>query len=256
MNRSLKKRLRNREPLVGTFLNLGSVMAAEACALAGFDFVVIDLEHGSGDESDLAAQLLAVESHDVPAIIRVESAERIRAGRVLDLGATGVMFPRLRSRDEVVEALRHLRYSPVGDRGVATYNRACGFGLHPENLETANEDVVGVVQIETMEAVGDVDAISRLDGVDCLFVGPRDLSHALGVPGRLDASEYQEAIGRVVDASLTTGVAAGVLVGGSEEARTQLDRGFTFIAIGSDSAFVAQGARAAASSFERQIASR
>ena len=256
MNRGLKRQIRSREPLLGTFLNLGSVMAAEACALAGFDFVVIDLEHGSGDESDLAAQLLAVDSHNVPAIIRVESSERIRAGRALDLGATGAMFPRLRSSDDVAQALRHLRYPPAGDRGVATYNRACGFGLHPENLETANDEVVGVVQIETAEAVQDVDAISRLEGVDCLFVGPRDLTHALGVPGQLDASEYREAIGRVAEAARIAGIAAGILVGDPEDARRHLARGFTFIAIGSDSTFVAQAARAAASSFEKQIASR
>lgn len=250
MNRELRSRIRNRDPLLGTFLNLGSTMAAEACALAGFDFVVIDLEHGSGDESSLGAQLLAVDSHDVPAIVRVESSERIRAGRVLDLGAAGAMFPRLRLRDEVSQALRHLRYPPVGDRGVATYNRACGFGLHPENLETTNDDVVGIVQIETTEAVDEVEDISRLDGVDCLFVGPRDLSYALGVPGGFDGSKYREAIGRVADAARTAGIAAGILVGDSEEARRHLERGFTFIAIGSDSTFVAQAARRAASAFE------
>ena len=256
MNRELRRRIRNRDPLLGTFLNLGSTMAAEACALAGFDYVVIDLEHGSGDESDLGAQVLAVDAHDVPAIVRVESSDRIRAGRALDLGASGAMFPRLRSRDEVAQALRHLRYPPAGDRGVATYNRACGFGLHPDNLETANDDVVGIVQIETEEAVEDVNAITRLDGVDCLFVGPRDLTHALGVPGKFDASEYREAIGRVAEAALTAGIAAGILVGDSEDARRHLERGFTFIAIGSDSTFVAQAARSAASSFESLIVAR
>jgi len=256
VNDELKRRIRSREPLLGTFLNLGSAMAAEACALAGFDFVVIDLEHGSGDESVLAAQVLAVEAHRVPPIVRVESVERIRSGRALDLGAAGAMFPRLRTAEEAAGAIRHLKYPPEGDRGVATYNRACGFGLHPENLDSANDDVVGVVQIETVAAVENVEAISRVDGVDCLFVGPRDLSHALGVPGKLDAPAYQAAIDAVAAAATSAGIAAGILVPDVDEARRHLERGFAFIAIGSDSTFVARASQDTVSSFSSLVAAR
>lgn len=256
MNHVLRGRIRSRDPLVGTFLNLGSPMAAEACALSPFDFVVIDLEHGSGSESSLGAQLMAVEAHGVPAIVRVESSERIRAGRALDLGAAGAMFPRLGSPDAVAEAVRHLRYPPQGDRGVATYNRACGFGLHPEHLDTANDDVVGVVQVETVEAVAGVEAISHIEGVDCLFVGPRDLTHALGVPGMTGSREYQEAIDRVAEAARLAGISAGILVGDPVDAQLMLARGFTFIAIGSDSTFVANGAHSAASSFAKLVTTR
>src|SRR6202020_1788551 len=122
MSASLRARIRCSEPTVGTFVNLGSVMAAEACALAGFDWLVVDLEHGAGGEDALLGQVLAAGIHEVPVIVRVESAQRIRSGRVLDLGAAGVMFPRLDSAEEVANAARHLRYPPEGDRGVAIYD--------------------------------------------------------------------------------------------------------------------------------------
>ena len=182
---SLRARVRSGEPTVGTFVNLGSVLATETCALAGFDWFVVDLEHGAGGEDALVGQVLAAGIHQVPVIVRVESAERIRSGRVLDFGAAGVMFPRLDSADEVATAVRHLRYPPEGDRGVATYNRACGFGMRPDALETANDKVVGVVQIESVSALAEVEAIAHIPGVDVLFVGPADLSHALGVPRRV-----------------------------------------------------------------------
>src|SRR3954469_16766344 len=101
---SLRDRLRAGEPTLGTFLNLGSSLAAEACAMAGFDWLLIDLEHGVGEDA-LVGQLLAAAAHGVPALVRVESAERIRAGRALDGAAAGLMFPPMASREKVQAAL-------------------------------------------------------------------------------------------------------------------------------------------------------
>ena len=246
MSAALRARLRAGEPTLGTFLNLGSPLAAEACALAGFDWLLVDLEHGGGGEETLVGQLLAAATHRVPAIVRVESAERIRAGRVLDLGAAGVMFPRLDTAREVAEAVTHVRYPPVGDRGVATYNRACGFGLRTDVLDTANDAVMAVVQIETRRALEEVDAIADVPDVDVLFVGPRDLTHALGVPGQTHAPEYRAALRRVVAAARAAGISAGILAADREAAPAYVDDGFTFVAIGSDSTFIAAAAQAAA----------
>lgn len=237
----LRRRLANHETVFGTFLGLGSGLAAEACALAGFDWLLVDLEHGGGNESALLPQQLASDAHGIPMLVRVESEDRIRAGRVLDLGASGIMFPRLESAEQVDSALRHLRYPPSGDRGVATYNRSCGFGLHPENLDTAN-DVVGVIQIENRRAVEQVKDIAAVPGVDVLFIGPRDLSHDLGVPGDLRAPVFREALGRVLAAADATGVAVGIMAPDGETARRYRDEGFRFIAIGSDATLLAQAA--------------
>ena len=185
---------------MGTFIGTASPVAAEVCAAAGVDWVLLDLEHGAGGEEQVRDVVPAAGSYGVPTVVRVESAARIRMGRVLDSGAAGIMLPRLNTADEVAEAIRHLRYPPAGDRGVATYNRACRFGLDPGALDRANAEVLGVVQVESATAVGDADQIAGLDGVDVLFVGPRDLSHDLGVPGDLTAPAFVEAIEHVLAA--------------------------------------------------------
>jgi 2-dehydro-3-deoxyglucarate aldolase/4-hydroxy-2-oxoheptanedioate aldolase len=221
--------------------------------------LVVDLEHGAGSEQALIGQVLAAGIHQVPVIVRVESAERIRSGRVLDLGAAGVMFPRLGSAEEVTRAVSHLRYPPEGDRGVATYNRACGFGMRADAVGTANDRIVGVVQIETVGAVAEVDAIAEVPGVDILFVGPVDLSHSLGMPGMFDAPEFRAALTAVVRAANAAGISAGILARDRERALECVEEGFTFVAIGSDSALLGAAAQAAALPIRTQaevIASR
>jgi 2-dehydro-3-deoxyglucarate aldolase/4-hydroxy-2-oxoheptanedioate aldolase len=239
----LRQRLASHDTLYGTFLGLGSALAAEACALAGFDWLLVDLEHGSGGESALIPQQLAADAHHVPMLVRVESEDRIRAGRVLDMGATGVMFPRLESASEAEQALRHLYYPPLGDRGVATYNRACGFGLHPEKLATANESIVGVIQIENSRALERIDEIAAVPGIDVLFIGPRDLSHDLGVPGDTSSPIFQDALKRVLAAAEATGTAVGILAPDATIARQYADQGFRFIGIGSDATLLVQAGK-------------
>ena len=201
---ALAAAVRSGTPTLGTFIGSASPMAAEVCAAAGVDWVLLDLEHGAGGEEQVRDVVPAAGSYGVPTVVRVESAARIRMGRVLDSGAAGIMLPRMNTADEVTEAVRHLRYPPAGDRGVATYNRACRFGLDPGALDRANSEVLGVVQIESAVAVGNAEAIAALDGVDVLFVGPRDLSHDLGVPGDLTAPAFTEAIAHVLAAGRGT----------------------------------------------------
>jgi 2-keto-3-deoxy-L-rhamnonate aldolase RhmA len=239
----LRKRLAAGETLFGTFLGLGSSLAAEACALAGFDWLLVDLEHGGGDESSLLGQQLAADAHGVPLLVRVESTDRIRAGRVLDLGAEGVMFPRLESVADAEQAVRHLRYPRQGDRGVATYNRACGFGTHPEALDTANDRIVGIIQVENRPAVERVAEIAAVPGVDVLFIGPRDLSYDLGVPGDTTAPAFQEAVQRVLAAADRAGIAAGILAPDADTARQYADEGFRFIGVSSDATLLANAGR-------------
>jgi 4-hydroxy-2-oxoheptanedioate aldolase len=214
------------------------------CAAAGVDWVLLDLEHGAGGEEQVGAVVLAAGAYGVPTVVRVESAARIRLGRVLDLGAAGVMLPRLDSAAEVREALRHLRYPPEGDRGVATYNRACRFGLDPGALERANSQVLAVVQIESARAVEQVEEIAALDGIDVVFVGPRDLTHDLGVPGDLRAPSYLAALDRVRDAAHRFGKSCGLLVTDGKAAAERHAQGWHFVTLGSDSALLAAALRA------------
>jgi 2-keto-3-deoxy-L-rhamnonate aldolase RhmA len=234
------------QPALGTFVNLGSPLVTEICAMAGFDWLLVDLEHGAGGEEALVGQVLAAAAHDVPLFVRVESLERIRVGRVLDLGVAGVMIPRIAGASDAMRVARWARYPPQGDRGVATYNRSCSFGARPEALLTANDEVTVILQIETRGALADVEEIAATPGVDALFVGPRDLSHALGVPGAFDAPEYLEALERVVGAASDQGIAAGILAKDQEAAGRYASAGFGLVAVGSDSSFLMDGARQAA----------
>lgn len=242
----LRTRLRRGDVLAGAFLNLGSPLAAEACGVAGLDWVLIDLEHGAGTEAELVGQLHGAQAGGVHAVVRVESTDRPRPGRALDLGAEGIMLPRVDNADEARTAVSHLHYGPHGDRGVATYNRACRFGTRPQAISEAYEHVVGIVQIETPGAVAAAREIAALGGVDALFVGPGDLSHAMGIFGRTDAPEFQSALRAVVDAAHAEGRAAGILVGAPAGVPAMRALGFTLIAVGSDSTLLLAGARAAA----------
>jgi 4-hydroxy-2-oxoheptanedioate aldolase len=233
-------------PAIGTFVNLGSALATEACAMAGLDWLLVDLEHGSGSEDALVGQVLAAAVHDVPLIVRVESLERIRVGRVLDLGVAGVMIPRVADSAEATRVARWARYPPDGERGMATYNRACGFGTRTEALARANDQVTVIIQVETHGALEEVEEIAATAGVDALFVGPLDLSQALGVQGDYEAPVFQEAVARVARAAADHGIVAGILARDREAADRYAASGFGLIAVGSDFTFLMDGARRAA----------
>ena len=149
---------------------------------------------------------------DTTPLVRPQSGERIRIGRALDLGARGVMVPRLDSAAQALEAVTFLRYPPDGIRGVATRVRGAGLGVvgHPD-VHRLNERVVGIIQIELVGGLRDADEIAAIDGVDVLFVGPADLSHSLGIPGQFQHADYLGALDRVVAACRAHGKAAGIL---------------------------------------------
>lgn len=240
----LKRRLLDGDTLVGCFLNLGSPLTSEIMGRAGFDFAVIDLEHGSGTEVDVLPQLQALEATEAGAIVRVESHERQRAHRVLDLGSEGIMFPRVDSAADAARAVAGLRYPPEGVRGVAAANRACDFGVsYREYMGTSASTLLGVVQIESEGALAAVDEIAAVDGVDVLFVGPMDLTASLGILAQFDHPRYGEALETVSDAAHRHGRSLGVLMARPEDFDRYHALGFRFIACGSDGTLLNAGAR-------------
>jgi 2-keto-3-deoxy-L-rhamnonate aldolase RhmA len=210
------------------------------------DWTVLDLEHGAATEAELLALLYAVGTTPMVAIVRPQSAERLRVGRALDLGATGIMLPQLQSIEAVREAVSFLRYPPTGTRGVALRTRGGGMGelTHDTLTEVVHQRIVGIVQIESSGAVAAADEIAALDAVDVLFVGPADLSHALGVPGRFDDPTYLDAIRSVVAAARAHGKAAGILIYDAAAFERHFELGFRFIGLGSEGSFVSAGATA------------
>ena len=242
-DRSFRDRALAGDTLFGLFLDLGSPASAELCGAAGYDWLLVDLEHGAGTEADLLGLLQAVELGGSLPLVRPQSGERIRIGRALDMGARGIMVPRLDSADQAREAVTYLRYPPDGIRGVATRVRGAGLGVVAHgDIRRLNERVLGIIQIESVGGLRDADAIAAIDGVDVLFVGPADLSHSLGIPGQFQHAQYQAALERVVAACRAHGKAAGILVYDPDVVPRHLELGFTFVGIGSDAAFVAASA--------------
>jgi 4-hydroxy-2-oxoheptanedioate aldolase len=239
------------ELLAGAWCNLGSSLTVEIAGLAGFDWITIDLEHGSGDYESLVHQMQAAAATPAAPIVRVAWNDAPRFKRVLDLGASGVIVPYVSTPAEAEMAARAMRYPPDGVRGVAKLNRACGFGQDFDDyLARANEELLTVVQIETREALDNVADIAAVDGVDVLFVGPLDLSVGLGIPQQFEHSRFRAAMAAVADACRAAGKAAGTLILSPELLPRTIEAGFTFIGCGSDGGMVARGMREAAAALK------
>jgi 2-keto-3-deoxy-L-rhamnonate aldolase RhmA len=229
----MRERLAAGETLVGTFLTLGSSAAAEACGLAGLDWLLVDLEHGPAGDESVLAQLQATRAAGVHGLVRVAAPERIRAGRALDLGAEGIMFPRITSIEDARDAAGALRHSPGGLRGVAGGHRGHTFGLAFDPA-ASDERTLGIIQIEHPGAVEAAEEIAALDAADVLFVGPTDLSYAMGIPRQLDHPDFRAVVERVVAAAEGAGKAAGIMVYGPEGVAAAAADGFRMIAVASE----------------------
>lgn len=241
--KSLKEKIQSGETVHGCWLNLGSLVSAEIVGRAGFDWVLIDLEHGAVDITSMYHQLQILENTEATAIVRTDELSRSRVQHILDAGAAGIMFPQLRQQREAELATSMMYYPPRGIRGMAKMVRATGFGRRGESyMQNLERYLVGVIQIETIEAVRDIDAIAATPGVDVLFVGPSDLSMAYGVFGQLNHPLYQQAIREVADAAEKNGKTPGVLLQHVHEYEMYRSLGYRFLACGADGSFVTHGA--------------
>ena len=242
--KNLKERIYAGEIVHGCWLNLGSLVSAEIIGRAGFDWVLIDLEHGAGDTASMYAQLQVLENSDSSVIVRTDELSRSKVQHILDAGATGVMFPQLKEKAEADFAMRSMYYPPKGIRGMAKAVRATSFGANTdEYISNLGKNLVCVIQVETLEALDNIGSIAATEGVDVLFVGPNDLSLALGVFGQLQHPLYQEAVKSIADAAMKYGKVAGVLLQDPDEYDMYSAIGYHFLACGADATFVSRGAK-------------
>lgn len=249
----LKRKLKDGQRTAGAWLQLCSPIAAEIMADAGFDWLLIDMEHGHGDYQTLLAQLQAIDGSGVTPLVRVQGNDAMVIKRVLDLGAHGVVVPWVSSRDECATAVRACKYPPDGIRGMAGSHRAAGFGrFGPEYWKRANSEVLVVVQIETREAVQDIDAMLAVPGVDVAFVGPADLSAALGHVGDARHPEVVEAIAAVERAARKADVALGTISRTWDDARALFQRGYQMVTLTSDATLLTQQAGLLARQFREE----
>ena len=239
---TFRARLLAGELLTGFWLNLGSPVTAEMAGLAGFDWVLLDHEHGPGGEETLLHQLQAVSATPATCLVRIAANEPPRFKRVLDAGAHGVMVPYVTTAAEARAVVHAMRYPPRGMRGVAKLTRASSFGARFDDyFAHAHEWLVTLTQIETTDALDNAAEIAAVDGVDVLFVGPMDLTTSMGIPGQYNDARFHDALGEVADAAKSAGKAAGILLLDPANLPLCKELGYTVVALGSDGGSVQAG---------------
>jgi 4-hydroxy-2-oxoheptanedioate aldolase len=240
-----KARLRAGEHVYGCFQRYPDPGLAELLALQGFDFLVLDAEHGTMEPRECENMVRAAELGGATPLVRVPANDPSVILRFMDTGAQGVHVPLASSALDADAAVRSVKYGPRGSRGL-TGVRAASYGQREplaEYVERANEETLVVVQIETREALEQVPAIAAVDGVDVVFVGPTDLSHSLGVPGQISHPLVEEAYRKIADGVRESTAALGVLVGDETGVQAWRERGARYIAVTVDS-LVTRSARA------------
>ena len=227
----LKARLRAGETLFGLFLGIPSPALAEMAGWAGFDYVIVDTEHGGGDVEAASAMVRAAEAGGAEAVIRVAAGARERVLRALDTGASGVQVPMVQSKEEAQDVAASAHYPPAGVRGIAFSIRSAHYGLIPPGIYfQQSEETLVSIQIETRRALERLDEIAQVAGIDVLFVGPTDLAQNLGHPGELTHPEVEAAIGRIFEAAQRAGKFPGILANDVLTAKRWMVRGARFLA--------------------------
>jgi 4-hydroxy-2-oxoheptanedioate aldolase len=241
----VKELWRNGKAAIGTWMSLGSPITAEIIASMGFDWVVVDTEHGSIDIGTTQSIIQAVNTGATVPIVRVPWNDPALIKRALDAGAYGVVVPMVNSREEAVRAVKASRYPPLGVRSYGGPRVRLYGGV--DYFEHANEELAVILQIEHIDAVNSVDDILSVEGVDAFFIGPSDLAISMGLKPGLDQPDpaHIAAVARVLEAGKKYGVRGGIQVSTAEAVNERIAQGFQFIALSSDEGFL-RGAISAA----------
>lgn len=235
---TLAARLAGPERLLGTFSLISATEVVELIALAGFDVVIIDMEHGPHELAQVHAAILAADARGMATVVRVRELEPALIGAVLDLGAAGVLVPQIASAADAERAVRAARFAPNGERGANPFVRASGFGARKSWFAEADREVAVLVMVEGASALADLPGILDVPGLTAIFLGPVDLSHALGVPGELDHPRVVAALERSVEQAEARGVAVGVFSAEATAAHRWWDRGVRLVATGVDTGVI------------------
>jgi 4-hydroxy-2-oxoheptanedioate aldolase len=228
---STKAALANGETVVGCFFRSPDATLAEFAALAGWDFLVFDGEHGSVRASDAADLSRAAQLRGVTPLARVPAGDPPTILRFLDAGVLGVHVPNVRSAEEAERAVRAVKYGPTGIRGLAG-NRLSDWRADAAATTEANRETMVVVQVETAEAVAVIDDLVAVQGIDVLFIGPTDLSQALGVPGDAGHPRMREAMDRIAEAVVPSPVALGMFAADPATVPAWRERGARYFTTG------------------------
>ncbi len=239
---TFKRAIASDKPQVGLWISLCSNYAAEAVAPAGFDWVLLDMEHSPNEIPVVLSQLQAMQQGSSVAIVRPPWNEPVIVKRLLDLGAPGLLFPMVQSVQEAKQAVAATRYPPRGIRGVSVGQRGNKFGRVSDYFERVEEETAVLVQLETRHALTQAREIAELDGVDGVFFGPADIAADFGYLGQPAHPEVWDAIRQAADVVRAAGKPVGTLMSDAQKAIELLNEGFAFVACGSDLNLLARGA--------------
>lgn len=219
-----------RRVVLGPFSKSTDPAFVEIMGFAGFDFVVLDLEHGPNTVLSLQNLIQAAEASGLLPIVRVKEGMPSLVGEVLDVGAGGIQVPKVTCKEDVEELIRIARFTPLGMRGVCRFVRAARYSTTDryEYFSQANDTIL-ILQLEGMEALKNIDEILSVPGVDIIFVGPYDLSQSLGIPGDVDNPRLVEAMRTIVEQCVRRSVTVGTFVDTMESARKWSDAGVRYL---------------------------
>jgi 2-dehydro-3-deoxyglucarate aldolase/4-hydroxy-2-oxoheptanedioate aldolase len=242
---NLKLKLKNGDLAVGTMISeIRNPNLAYLLAQCGFDFFVIDNEHGSYSPETISNMIAAARGADVLTIVRIPEIRRETILKPLDCGAAGLLVPQVNTAHQVKEIMTHAKYPPLGNRGVAL-SRPHSLYARPnadQYLEQANEDTFIAVQAESPEAIQNLESIAAAPGVDAIFVGPADLSVSLGIPGQVTHPDEIQAIDRVVEVCQKHGISPGIHMSNLEMLSAWIKKGMRFVTFSSDVDMLARSA--------------
>jgi 4-hydroxy-2-oxoheptanedioate aldolase len=240
----LRHRVGAGPSLLGTFSVMPSTDVIELIALAGFDFVILDMEHGPYTLDLVHSCLLAAAARGLPVVVRVAEHNPALIGAVLDVGADGVLVPQIRSAQDARDVVAAARFAPQGSRGSNPWVRAARYQGDPAWLAASNDSTLVMVMVEGAEAVNGIDEILAVDGLDAVFLGPVDLSHALGVPGQPEHPRVLSTLADVARRAAAAKVGVAVFAPDARRARYWRERGLNLVACGVDSYLVLDALRA------------
>lgn len=225
---------------LGLWCTLSSAYATEVVAGAGYDWLLLDTEHSPAELTTVLAQLQAVSAYPVSPVVRPAANDTVLIKRLLDIGAQSLLIPYVQNAEEARAAVAATRYPPDGIRGVSALTRATRFGRVKNYAREAARELCLLVQVETQEALDQIDAIAAVEGVDGIFIGPGDLAASLGHVGDLKNARVVDAVENAVTRIRAAGKPAGILTGDAAFAQRCIDLGTTFTAIGVDAGILAR----------------
>ena len=232
----IKRKLKNGEPVFGTFVKAPEPSVVEALAFAGFDFIIIDNEHTAMNMETITNLIRAAELHGMLPTVRVKQKTAAEILQVLDAGAMGVQVPQVDTRTEADNVVKWAKYAPVGERGYAASQRSAGYGsMNPVTYaQMSNDNTLVICYCETKTCVDNLDDILQVEGVDVIFIGPFDLSQSYGVIGQPKHPVVLEVIDRIISKVTKAGKAVGIIAADAAETKMWIEKGVRYFSVSSD----------------------